>query len=407
MNNEEDTIIYCSRCGAEMKSSSRYCMKCGNINYDHEANQSLRYLQPKEEKQVYQIGSGQSLINNEITGVQNISVVHNIGNGKVCFLVNYGVYLLVLLASLFISFKGIYSMDSIVNSSFPLIAIFSSILFLYFYSIQLVYVKSDRKWWYAFIPIYNIMVLSDIAFHKKYLGLLLFVPVVGFVFYFILFYQLGKKFQYSGILTMLFPFIMVPVIAFGIHFYEGRTLVDTNDKNYLEKNYRYRKVSLITVLLFSVIGISLFIFGDLDNFYNKISFMGNNYYVYVSNQLVKHVEQGFENSKVSCGSNGTDLSKESYTFHFNDVGDETYLWFYYFHNPIQANVYVENNNGKRVYYVELSDGTYGFPLTKLDTIDSSKVVQYAFLQQNNSNSCQIHSQGLEIFKKIYYNKTNR
>lgn len=391
MNNEEDTIIYCSRCGAEMKSSSRYCMKCGNINYDHEANQSLRHLQPKEEKQVYQIGGGQSLINNEITGVQNFNVVHNTGNAKVCFFVNYGVYLLVLLVSLFISFKGIYSIESIVNSSFPLIALISSILFLYFYSIQLVYVKSDRKWWYAFIPIYNVMILSDIVFHKKYLGLLLFIPIVGVLFSLILFYQLGRRFQYSGILTMLFPFVMVPVIAFGIHSYEGRILVDTSDKNSLEKNYRYRKVSLATALLFSMVGIFLFVFGDLDNFYNKISFAEKNYYVYVSNQLVKHIEREFNSSKISCESTDTDLNQESYTFHFNDVGDEIYLWFYFFHNPIQANVYVENNNGERVYYVELSDGVYGFPLTKIDTIDSTKVVQYTELQQNNSNSCQIHS----------------
>ena len=33
--NDNSYTIFCSRCGAEMKSSARYCMKCGNLNPDH------------------------------------------------------------------------------------------------------------------------------------------------------------------------------------------------------------------------------------------------------------------------------------------------------------------------------------------------------------------------------------
>ena len=39
MNDEE--MIYCSRCGEAMKASSRYCMKCGNLNYDHPENREV------------------------------------------------------------------------------------------------------------------------------------------------------------------------------------------------------------------------------------------------------------------------------------------------------------------------------------------------------------------------------
>ena len=43
MNTDENVpIVYCSRCGAEMKSNSRYCMKCGNLNYEHGANEQMR-----------------------------------------------------------------------------------------------------------------------------------------------------------------------------------------------------------------------------------------------------------------------------------------------------------------------------------------------------------------------------
>ena len=52
MNDDGGFTIYCSRCGAEMSSNSRYCMKCGNLNYDHEANKNMRRYKPKKEKKV-------------------------------------------------------------------------------------------------------------------------------------------------------------------------------------------------------------------------------------------------------------------------------------------------------------------------------------------------------------------
>ena len=41
MDNNEYTI-YCAKCGAEMGSNSRYCMKCGTLNYEHEANKNMK-----------------------------------------------------------------------------------------------------------------------------------------------------------------------------------------------------------------------------------------------------------------------------------------------------------------------------------------------------------------------------
>ena len=49
MNESKDKgyIIYCSRCGAEMNSNSRYCMKCGNLNYNHSANANMKSIKKK------------------------------------------------------------------------------------------------------------------------------------------------------------------------------------------------------------------------------------------------------------------------------------------------------------------------------------------------------------------------
>ena len=58
MNEDKGEIIYCSRCGAEVNSKSRYCMKCGNLNYNHDANENMRpYIQ--QDSKPYEVGSGE------------------------------------------------------------------------------------------------------------------------------------------------------------------------------------------------------------------------------------------------------------------------------------------------------------------------------------------------------------
>lgn len=390
MNNENDTTIYCSRCGAEMKSSSRYCMKCGNLNYDHPDNQQYQKLQPKEEKEIYQVGSGHSLMSIPTSGKQTISVSTNTGNGKICFLVNYGWFLIILILSLFLSFHGNYSLETILASNFPLIAIGLSVFFLYFYSIQLLYVKSDQKWWYALIPIYNFMILSEIVFHKKYLGLLFLVPGVNILFTFVLFYQLGKKFNYSGFLTMIFPIIMVLFIGFGVHPYDGRNYVNSGSETTLEKSYQHKKVPLVTALFVLVIGIFLFVFADYDNFKNKVSFFGNGYYVYVARQLVKTTQKKIESGSISCEDVSYDENSGTYCFQYGDVRDGAFLLLYDMHDPMIANVVVRNNDGESQYFVELTDYTYGFSLTNIDELTSDSVVQYSSISdQLEGYSCKV------------------
>ena len=53
INQEKEPTIFCSRCGAEMKSKSRYCMKCGNLNYEHDANETMRQYIKEEDQEAY------------------------------------------------------------------------------------------------------------------------------------------------------------------------------------------------------------------------------------------------------------------------------------------------------------------------------------------------------------------
>ena len=49
MNNQGTYTMTCPRCGSQMNSSSRYCMKCGYLNYEHQANAQMKqYVQKKE-----------------------------------------------------------------------------------------------------------------------------------------------------------------------------------------------------------------------------------------------------------------------------------------------------------------------------------------------------------------------
>ena len=39
--NDQEEKVYCTRCGAPMKKSARCCLKCGNLNYLNNANDSM------------------------------------------------------------------------------------------------------------------------------------------------------------------------------------------------------------------------------------------------------------------------------------------------------------------------------------------------------------------------------
>lgn len=393
MNDDKDTVIYCSRCGAAMKSTSRYCMKCGNLNYDHKDNKDMQNFRPKEEE-VYQVGSGHSLRKAISSGKISIHVQTNGSNEKTCFLVNYIFYLVVLVICLLVSLHGDFSLDSFLGSSFPIAAIAVTAFFLYSYSIQVLFSKCDKKWWHALIPIYNNMVLGDICFHNQYIGLLVLIPGVGAIVSLVMLYQLGKKFQYSGLFTMLFPFIMILFISFGIHPYEGKAFVNPKEENSLEKKYKYRKIPLATGLLVIIAGIGLFVFADYDNFQKNMAFFGKGYYIYVAKQLKKSVEKNIEDSSnFVCESDSYSENDGKYYFYFPDVSDSGFLLFYDFHEPMRGYVLVDNTDGQHQYYVSLTDETYGFDFTSIEDLNNDSVVEFDSNKMSDfsgMNECNIH-----------------
>ena len=124
------------------------------------------------------------------------------------------------------------------------------------------------SWWKALIPIYNVMLISKKVFDNMFLGLIIIVPIIGQIYLLVLMYKLAIKFNRNGLLMVLFPFIMIPLISFSEDLYEKKN--DSGNFDY-ESTYGMKKKFLILCSIFLLIGLLmlLFKFPIIDYFKNK------------------------------------------------------------------------------------------------------------------------------------------
>ena len=382
MNNEDKGFtIYCDRCGAEMDSNARYCMKCGNLNYNHEANKNMQQFIKNEKQSTYEVGSGKFMVNNTISNNINsqvrTSIANNTGNKLVCFLLNFGIFIAIMLINLSSVLKGnSFSIDLLANSLFPMYAITVSVIFIYVYSLQLIAVKCNKPWWSMLIPVYNLMVLSEITFKKKWIGLLTLIPYVGILVFLAMIYMLGKKFNYNGILTVVLSFIYLPLIAYGTHAYEGYVFVEDSLNKSIERDYRLKKLFLTIVLLFLIVGVLLTVKLNL-SFIDKGSKSASNYYfVFASKRMVSKTKRVVKDNIVTCSQGDYTPESGIYYLYFSDISDYVFLPFHLQRDTISGYIKIDNTNGESKYYISLSDGTYGFSETYIDDITEKSVVKY-------------------------------
>lgn len=379
MNDEE--MIYCSRCGEAMKASSRYCMKCGNLNYDHPENRNMQQYIANNDN-TYQVGSGNFLMGNGNNQQVVQSIANNTGNNNLCFYLTFFLYLISIIIPFFsVVLNRGFNFFEIANSIFPFMAIILSITFFYLYSIELLFMKANKRWWASLIPVYNIMILSEMAFNKKIFGLVSLIPVIGIIYIFILFYKIGEKFKCSGILTMLFPIIMIPVIAYGSYLFEGRTFVNYDVKNSVEIDYKRKKLFLVVSLLFFIIGLGLLVYNNLLS--SGKSNIDDYYYVYAARKMVNKTKDAIDNNKINC--DNLESNDGSYYVYMSDVGDELNLFLQILRDPIEGYVKVVKTDSGTKYYVSLTDGIKGFFETEIDKIDIDTVVDYKKLNNINKS----------------------
>ena len=105
--------------------------------------------------------------------------------------------------------------------------IFGGVFFIILYIVFIVliiasqwkiFTKADKPGWASLIPIYNIIVLLEIARKPLWMVLLLFIPIANIIVYIIVAIELANNFGKSGGFAaglILLPIIFYPILAFG------------------------------------------------------------------------------------------------------------------------------------------------------------------------------------------------
>ena len=99
-------------------------------------------------------------------------------------------------------------------------------LFLMIASMWKIFTKAGKPGWAAIVPIYNLVVILDIAGKPLWWIILMLIPIVSLIVGIIIYVALANAFG-KGVgfaLGMIFlPFIFLPILAFGDATYKRPT----------------------------------------------------------------------------------------------------------------------------------------------------------------------------------------
>ena len=389
----DNYTFICPRCGNEVNGNARYCMKCGYLNPAHPDNQQYMKLIDSN-KESYSVSNGQ-LSNvqvnlNEVRGgAVNVAFGSNTGSFTICFIVNFVCYLLAVVGLVGASYSMYGDFQLAFASELSYLLFGLSIFSLFNYARQLIYMKMNCRWWASFVPIYDIYALSYAVFEKKWVFLLAFVPFVSNIYVLVLLYKLGESFNVNGLLMVLFPFIMIPVIAYGGHAFKGYAYISERDS--LEKEYGKKKLFLISCVVVFVASIVMFIYSNTVSINKGIDKLSS-YYLYAASQrVIKRTQLKIDSLVYEC-----DTDDKTMYFYFSDLDDYFSIPFYAYRDPIEAYVkVVEGADGEKEYYISMTDKKYGFPETKIEDLEIESVTEFAELNNvyESGNQCYFKRNG--------------
>lgn len=211
----------CFKCGSEIKEEWRCCYTCGALNVDNVENQNMM-VDPDE------IGS---IAINQIVRMQE---------EKKSF--NERIFLIVNTIIFFFGFIASFFTGPIVLIVLPIYVV----SYFYLICIQRLLIKAKLPWWGIFIPIYDFYLICKLAFGNSnvfkllvlmlviYIGLTIYITNypngldiklinIVFLLYTILVglislsipFGIGRSFNHSGIITLIFAPIIIPILAFS------------------------------------------------------------------------------------------------------------------------------------------------------------------------------------------------
>ena len=211
----------CVKCGREIDINSRCCLFCGTINMEEENNKKL---------------VKKALSYND----------RDIDVGDFSFTNNKAMYITDIVLLIMIIIFG-FLMKTVFKCTPEEYIYLIKLLVRYIIGIvfQFVYKKAYLPWYGAFIPIYDIylifwlsygvigsserFMLTTVFLELSWLALIysllleslirnmtiITVAIINIVVLFKLIYNFSKRFKQNPVLLFLFPFIMIPIIAFN------------------------------------------------------------------------------------------------------------------------------------------------------------------------------------------------
>ena len=342
----------CPRCGAEMKPDQRYCMKCGALNYDHPDNQKMKQYITSEE--IEQTNKDYNDPNKQeyVETVEFAGRTYETKSKKKKGYVDTRAMLLLLVFFTIVLGSVLYFYFYF---SITMLIMVCSIFFVFtFYIISAVciYMKGGYSGFTPIIPFYGQYAYFDIALGNGWLFLLSFIPIVGFIYSFYATYRLGKAFQKNGWLTLLFPFIMFPIIAFGDRAsYQGKGV--KHEKFIASGKRRNTQLpGFIYSVFFAAFFLCLAIF--MKPFLNT-------YFSFDLKYLIKAVQNDVDDGIYSCDVGDIVTKNGEYYISFSNASQLLDFEFIPMRSPyngknLKGYVRIINDNRKYQYEFIASDG---------------------------------------------------
>ena len=185
---------------------------------------------------------------------------------------------------------------------------------------------------------------------------------------------MGKNFNKSGLLTILFFMIMVPILGYGSSAYKGICYLSGRDT--LEEEYNKKRSFLIFTIIVIILSIILFLYKNGEDLQQTLQSSSSDYYIKMANIVVDGIKEKVESGKYTCDNNSDNLY-----FYYSNIFDEFHYTFSILKDPIEAYIKVVRNydsygNVNYSYYISMTDKRFGFPETLSDNLTEESVVEY-------------------------------
>ena len=259
----------------------------------------------------------------------------------------------------------------------PIIGIVSSILgLLMIISIWKVFKKAGKPGWASIVPIYNTVVLIEVAGLPLWYFILFLIPFVNIYAYFKIHIEIAHKFGKGtgfGVLSIFFPIICLPILAFGKCKYEGNdnntntTIVSTDNNTGVNEAQFQNMVSNNDV---------------------QSSTMNNSEFnpkpVVPSFIPTSDVSNNMQNGNTMTDNNASVNNMEVNTLTNNTSNVQDIMWEV--NSPIDNNVSVPNNQVETVNVNHMDNNFSNMNETATNNMNNNEVDNTTNNEQNNTIS---------------------